>query len=76
MSKALSTVISYVFAFNIWRGCDQMTEVEFIAKIAPFAVADMRTSKVSASLTISQAALESGWGDSGLTVNANTFTVC
>ncbi len=50
-----------------------MTEVEFIAKIAPFAVEDMRRSKVPASFTISQAALESGWGNSGLTVKANNL---
>lgn len=50
-----------------------MTEVEFIAKIVPFAVEDMRRSKVPASLTISQAALESGWGNSGLTVKANNL---
>lgn len=50
-----------------------MTEGEFIAKIAPFAVEDMRRSKVAASLTISQAALESGWGNSGLTIKANNL---
>ena len=50
-----------------------MTEVEFIAKILSFAVVDMRRSKVPASLTISQAALESGWGASKLTVKANNL---
>jgi flagellum-specific peptidoglycan hydrolase FlgJ len=51
----------------------KMTEAEFISKISPFAVASMRNSKVAASLTIAQAALESGWGSSGLTVKANNL---
>ncbi|MBW4080869.1 glycoside hydrolase family 73 protein [Paenibacillus sp. S150] len=50
-----------------------MTESEFIAKIVPFAVADMKQSNIAASLTIAQAALESGWGSSGLTVRANNL---
>lgn len=50
-----------------------MTEKEFIAAIAPFAIADMRRSRIAASLTIAQAALESGWGSSGLTVRANNL---
>ncbi|KAA1191361.1 glycoside hydrolase family 73 protein [Paenibacillus sp. B2(2019)] len=50
-----------------------MTETEFIAKIANFAVKDMQISKVPASLTIAQAALESGFGSSGLTVKANNL---
>jgi hypothetical protein len=50
-----------------------MTNAEFIAEIAKFAVEDMRRSKVPASLTIAQAALESGWGNSGLTVKANNL---
>lgn len=50
-----------------------MTQQEFIAKIAPAAVADMRKTRVPASLTIAQAILESSWGKSGLTVNANNL---
>ncbi|WP_313641972.1 glycoside hydrolase family 73 protein [Paenibacillus sp.] len=50
-----------------------MTETEFIARIANFAIKDMQISKVPASLTIAQAALESGWGSSGLTVKANNL---
>ncbi|MFF2907653.1 glycoside hydrolase family 73 protein [Paenibacillus sp. NPDC057934] len=50
-----------------------MKETDFIAKIAPFAVDSMRSSRVAASLTIAQAALESGWGSSGLTVKANNL---
>lgn len=50
-----------------------MTESEFIARIVPFAVADMQRSHIAASLTIAQAALESGWGNSGLTVKANNL---
>ncbi|WP_019911246.1 glycoside hydrolase family 73 protein [Paenibacillus sp. HW567] len=50
-----------------------MTENDFIATIAPFAVADMKRSHIAASLTIAQAALESGWGSSGLTVKAGNL---
>lgn len=50
-----------------------MKEADFIAKIAPFAVENMRKDKIAASLTIAQAALESGWGSSGLTVRANNL---
>lgn len=45
----------------------------FIKKIAPHAQQSMRESGVLASLIIAQAALESGWGESGLTVNANNL---
>lgn len=50
-----------------------MTPQEFIAKIAPAAVADMRKTRVPASLTIAQAILESSWGKSGLTQKANNL---
>lgn len=50
-----------------------MTNAEFIARIVPFAIADMQRSHIPASLTIAQAALESGWGNSGLTVKANNL---
>ncbi|WP_410769566.1 glycoside hydrolase family 73 protein [Fontibacillus sp. BL9] len=50
-----------------------MTRAEFIAKIAPFAVADMQKTNIAASLTIAQAALESAWGGSGLTARANNL---
>ncbi|MED1642179.1 glycoside hydrolase family 73 protein [Brevibacillus agri] len=50
-----------------------MTQQEFIAKIAPEAVADMRKTRVPASLTIAQAILESNWGRSGLTQRANNL---
>lgn len=36
-----------------------MTKKEFIARIAPFAVADMGKTNIAAYLTIAQAALES-----------------
>jgi hypothetical protein len=39
----------------------------------PYVVADMRRSHIAASLTIAQAALESGWGNSSLTVKANNL---
>ena len=40
-----------------------MKPIEFIAKVAPFAVSSMRETHVPASVTIAQAALESGWGE-------------
>ena len=36
----------------------------FISKISPLAVQDMKETGVLASLTIAQAILESGWGES------------
>lgn len=50
-----------------------MTQQEFIARIAPAAVEDMKKTRVPASLTIAQAILESNWGKSGLTINANNL---
>ncbi|GED71158.1 hypothetical protein BRE01_48600 [Brevibacillus reuszeri] len=50
-----------------------MTQQEFIAKIAPAAVGDMKKTRVPASLTIAQAILESNWGMSGLTAKANNL---
>ncbi len=46
---------------------------EFIAKIAMFAATDTKRTGVPASLTIAQAALESNWGRSGLTLRANNL---
>lgn len=46
---------------------------EFINKIAPAAVEDMKKNRVPASLTIAQAILESNWGKSGLTAKANNL---
>lgn len=43
-----------------------MTPGEFIAAIAPAAVVSMNVTKIPASFTIAQAALESRWGDSDL----------
>lgn len=50
-----------------------MNEKEFIAKLAPYAVADMHNTGVSAALTIAQGILESAHGNSGLTVKANNL---
>ena len=50
-----------------------MSAAEFITKMAPLAVADMRKSGVLASVTLAQAILESGWGASELAVNACNF---
>lgn len=50
-----------------------MKDTDFISKIAPYAMEDMRLSRIPASLTIAQAALESAWGSSGLTVKASNL---
>lgn len=52
---------------------DSMSATEFITKMAPLAVVDMRKSGVLASVTLAQAILESGWGTSELAVNACNF---
>lgn len=45
----------------------------FIAKILPNVLADQTRTGVPASLTLAQAALESNWGRSGLTLKANNL---
>ena len=45
----------------------------FIASVAPMAQASQRVYKVPASVSIAQAILESGWGESGLTKRANNY---
>ena len=45
----------------------------FINKIAPLAVEDMKKTGVLASLTIAQAILESGWGESTLAKQHNNL---
>ncbi|QOS97882.1 glycoside hydrolase family 73 protein [Brevibacterium sp. JNUCC-42] len=50
-----------------------MKPQDFINKIAPSAVADMKKTKMPASLTIAQAILESAWGESGLTKKGNNL---
>lgn len=45
----------------------------FIDKIGKMATLDMKNTGILASLTIAQAILESGWGESTLTVNANNL---
>lgn len=50
-----------------------MKPTEFISKIAEPAMEDMRRTGIPASLTIAQAILESAWGESGLTRQANNL---
>ena len=45
----------------------------FINRIAPMAVEDMKQTRVLASLTIAQAILESGWGESKLAREGNNL---
>ena len=51
-----------------------MTNAEFIEKVAALAVADWKkTGVILPSVTIAQAILESGWGNSALTVKGNAL---
>ncbi len=50
-----------------------MKPQDFIAIIGPAARACHKAAGVPASITVSQAALESGWGESGLTKTANNL---
>ena len=50
-----------------------MGNTDFIKKMAPLAVADMKKSGVLASVTLAQAILESAWGKSELAQNACNF---
>lgn len=49
------------------------SDKEFLAKIKPFVIADMRSSGILASLTAAQAFIESNKGNSGLTVKCNNL---
>ena len=51
----------------------QAQQQAFLQKIIPLATADMKKTKILASLTIAQAILESGWGLSGLTLRSNNL---
>ena len=50
-----------------------MKPADFIAELAPSAQASMLASKIPASITIAQAAVESSWGESELTAKANNL---
>lgn len=50
-----------------------MTPDQFFEKYAPYALSTQSKFGVPATITLAQAALESAWGKSGLTVNANNF---
>jgi len=52
-----------------------VTPQQFIAAIAPSAVAFMRAHKISAALIIAQGALESGWGKTALAMGNNIFGI-
>lgn len=49
------------------------TDQSFLFKLKPYALEDMRDTKILASLTAAQAFIESGKGNSKLTVNANNL---
>lgn len=48
-------------------------QTDFFDKYADYAMTSQNVSGVPASITLAQAALESGWGASGLTTKANNF---
>ena len=50
-----------------------MTNTEFLNKIKPMVIADMKKTGILASLTGAQAIIESNWGNSGLTQKANNL---
>lgn len=50
-----------------------MTPIEFVTKIRPGADCCEAAKGIPAGFTVAQAALESGWGSSGLTTRANNL---
>lgn len=50
-----------------------MSQEEFINKVAPGAISTYKKYKIFPSISIAQAILESGWGKSGLTQKANNL---
>ena len=64
----------HIFIKHLKEDDEMSTKTDhFIEKIAPLAISDMAKTKVLASLTIAQAILESGWGESELAVHANNL---
>jgi hypothetical protein len=61
---------SEVFSRSSEQKGKNMTKQEFLGMIVPLAVADMKKSKILASLTIAQAVLETGWGSSSVMMKA------
>jgi flagellum-specific peptidoglycan hydrolase FlgJ len=55
------------------KGGQTMKRSDFLKQVAEYAKADYQRSKVLPSLTISQAILESGWGNSGLAKKSNNL---
>lgn len=49
------------------------TDTSFLVKLKPYVLADMKKTKILASLTAAQAFIESSKGNSGLTVQANNL---
>jgi flagellum-specific peptidoglycan hydrolase FlgJ len=49
------------------------TECLFLREVVPAAISTMKVSGVPASITVAQAILESGWGDSSLAREANNY---
>ena len=50
-----------------------MNQTEFLTKIKPLVIQDMKDTKILASLTAAQAFIESRHGESGLTIKANNL---
>ena len=55
------------------NGVNRRDQLAFITRIAPAAQMGASQTGVPASITIAQAILESGWGESGLAKQANNF---
>jgi len=64
---------SYATAAGAAGASPTQAQKDFIARVGALASADMNRSGVLASLTVAQAILESGWGASALTKNANAL---
>lgn len=58
-----------------YRRGERLTSNEFVRLIIPFAQASERATGVPASVTIAQAALETGWGKSARSVGNNLFGI-
>ncbi len=52
---------------------NKLTTTEFIKRYKDIAIKEMVRTGVPASITLAQAAVESGWGGSGLSVQANNY---
>lgn len=65
--------LKLLFIFVLFNNNIMANTSEFIKKYKNIAINEAIRTGIPASITMAQAILESGWGESGLSINANNF---